>query len=172
MIIKFGEQTNAQRGCVSVWAGASLVRSSRLPSGPRWRLCGDTRCVGVATESRRSNQKALAGGTADDQDGGKSLRLTTEDSEKLIVTSSSAARCDHLRRHIGDVAGAQAVGRLEHFVNVVGSCNVVCRLGAAELTCRCRGFAEAISCHAAVAMSRGTASVPQRCIGQRRILVR
>jgi len=70
------------------------------------------------------------------------------------------------------VAGAQEVGRLERFVNVVGSCNVVSRLGSAELTCRCRGFAAAISCHAAVAMSRGTVSVLQRCIGQRCILVR
>jgi len=106
------------------------------------------------------------------QDGGQSLRRTTEDSEKVIETSGTTPRCDHLRRHIGDVAGAQEVGRLERFVNVVGSCNVVSRLGSAELTCRCRGFAAAISCHAAVAMSRGTVSVLQRCIGQRCILVR
>jgi len=66
-ILKFGEQTNAQRGCVSVWPGAPLVRPSHLPSSPRWRLRGDTRCVGVATKSPGCNHQTLAGETADDE---------------------------------------------------------------------------------------------------------
>ena len=44
------------------------MRSSRLPCSPRWRICGDSRCVVVATKSPSSNQKTLAGGTADDVD--------------------------------------------------------------------------------------------------------
>ena len=39
---------------------------SHLPSSPRWRLRGDTRCVGVATKAPRSNHQTLAGETADD----------------------------------------------------------------------------------------------------------
>jgi len=65
--ITYGEQTSAQRGCVLAWPGASLARSSDLHSSPRWRLRGDTRCVGVATISPRSNRKTPAGGTSDDR---------------------------------------------------------------------------------------------------------
>jgi len=61
---RFGEQTIAQRGCVSAWQGDPLVRSSHHPSSPRWRLCGDTRCLGVATKSPRSIHQTLAGKTA------------------------------------------------------------------------------------------------------------
>jgi len=56
LIIKYGEQTNAQRGSVFVWPGASLARSYDLPSSPCWRLCGDTRRAGVAKKSPRRNQ--------------------------------------------------------------------------------------------------------------------
>jgi len=70
LIITYGEQTNAQRGCVFVWPGASLARSSDLHSSPRWRISSDTRCVGVATKSPRSNKKPLAGVTADDGSAG------------------------------------------------------------------------------------------------------
>ena len=67
LIIKYGEQTNAQRGCVIVWPGASLAPSSGLYNSPRWRLRGDARCVGVATQSPRGIQRTLAGVTADDE---------------------------------------------------------------------------------------------------------
>jgi len=62
-----GEHFNVQRGCVSVFPGAPLARSSHLPSSPRWGLRGDTRCVSVATKSLRSIRETLAGGTADDR---------------------------------------------------------------------------------------------------------
>jgi len=90
LIIKYGEQTSAQRGCVFVWPGASLARSSDLHSSPRWRLRGDTCCVDVATKSPRSNQKTLAGVTADDnvQEGRLVLCVNSVFERHMVVIQS------------------------------------------------------------------------------------